>query len=75
MPINGKEIMIWKDIIMGNQLLKSIFELLPLKVWLDERNKTTLIDISRWYQNLGRWLGWNFEEPLIHMEHIMVSCL
>ena len=75
MPRNGKEIMIWKDIIMGNQLLKSILELLPLKVWLDERNKTTLIDISRWYQNLGRCLGWNFEEPLIHMEHIMVSCL
>eukprot|EP00253_Pinus_taeda_P010247 PITA_10247 len=53
---NGKNINIWSDKIMGSKPRNLLQALRPLQVWMDERNLTTLFDISTWNHN--NWQDW-----------------
>eukprot|EP00253_Pinus_taeda_P017923 PITA_17923 len=56
LPGNGKNIKIWADRIMNSNPRKLLQELRPLQDWMEDRNITTLYDISSWNQN--KWSEW-----------------
>eukprot|EP00253_Pinus_taeda_P021165 PITA_21165 len=55
-PGNGKSINIWSDKIMGSKPRNLHQASRPLQIWMEERNLTTLYDISTWNQNI--WQDW-----------------
>eukprot|EP00253_Pinus_taeda_P024741 PITA_24741 len=55
-PGNGKSINIWSDRIMGSKPRNLHQASRPLQIWMEERNLTTLYDISTWNQNI--WQDW-----------------
>lgn len=62
-PGNGKKIIIWDDLILGEQPLNHVEGLENIRIWLQSNNLNTLWDISTWTDDTGRrWDSWYLGE-------------
>eukprot|EP00253_Pinus_taeda_P028484 PITA_28484 len=66
-PGNGKNILLWRDQIMGHPPLSTINEIVDLRAWLSSKGTRKIEDIAEW-DNKGNWQCWSLPNIPAHLK-------